>query len=844
MTQHRKWIGIREFGERDGGGDIGPGETNAWTMSVITTDRVRHLSCHPSVQVKGTTIMKNQNIRSFVWKSTAALALAASLGPATAQGTKFTYQGILSAGGTPANGIYDFKFQVFNDAVTPPGAAQSALIDMTGVGVTNGLFTVVLDPDNPNPLMAPVPDFVFPGDRRWLEISVSTNGANLYAILAPRQELTATPYAITAGRVTGSVADSQLSANIARLNGSATFTGTETFSPAAGPPFAVGNNSKVNNLNADLLDGLDSTAFASFLHNHYGQNWPGAATVGLTLQTSQSGSGVAALKGVQGSGVAGNTTAAGVRGQSDIGYGVVGQVGVLGAAGVYGEGYSVGASGSANSISGAASGVLGTAVSTAGTGVVGVASSASGVTAGVKGIANSPDGVAGLFLNPAVTLNSGSAVRGLASTASFTDLHPGGAFLASGGEFAGTNGVIGAAITNSATNGLSGYGVIGLAPGTNDARGVFGWAPWKGTFPSSNGGPTYGVYGRSDGNGLAYGVYGLATGTNSGTSVGVQGTNASYGYGVAGYSQGTGVYGRGSTGVYGDAGSGNYGVYGSAAYAGVYGTGTTYGLEGIGGMYGVYGSGTSYGLYGSTGNSSANTAGVYGRYTGTDLNSPGTGVEGYSSHGYGIRGVGGNIGVYAQNLSSGTGVYLATQGLAGDFDGDVQVHGNLCTTSGSVGSCSDRRYKDEIQTLHSALATVMKLRGVSFRWRTREFPSQRFNEGAQIGFIAQEVEQVLPQLVLSNREGYLSVDYSHITPVLVEALKEQQQQIETQQASIISLEKRLALQAQRIAEMTAGPQPVSAPWEKRLAALERAVARMDGKPCLVLAVNDEPKGNK
>jgi len=85
-----------------------------------------------------------------------------------------------------------------------------------------------------------------------------------HVLLAPRTELTPTPYALyaqTAGSLAGAVADSQLSANIPRLNANPNFTGRANFSPASGAPFAVGNTVKVNNLNADLLDGLDPTAF-------------------------------------------------------------------------------------------------------------------------------------------------------------------------------------------------------------------------------------------------------------------------------------------------------------------------------------------------------------------------------------------------------------------------------------------------------------------------------------------------------------------------------------------------------------------------------------------------------
>ena len=59
----------------------------------------------------------------------------------------------------------------------------------------------------------------------------------------------------------GTLADARLSANVPLLNVSQTFTGTNAFNPPAGPPFTVASNKRVPNLNADLLDGLDSTEF-------------------------------------------------------------------------------------------------------------------------------------------------------------------------------------------------------------------------------------------------------------------------------------------------------------------------------------------------------------------------------------------------------------------------------------------------------------------------------------------------------------------------------------------------------------------------------------------------------
>ncbi|RME12849.1 MAG: hypothetical protein D6816_00510, partial [Bacteroidetes bacterium] len=99
-------------------------------------------------------------------------------------GTSFTYQGRLTDGGSPANGTYDFQFDLY-DAATggSPVGSTSTQSDIT---VTDGLFTVTLDFGS-----------VFDGTALWLKISVrpgSSTGA--YTALTPRQALTAAPYAL------------------------------------------------------------------------------------------------------------------------------------------------------------------------------------------------------------------------------------------------------------------------------------------------------------------------------------------------------------------------------------------------------------------------------------------------------------------------------------------------------------------------------------------------------------------------------------------------------------------------------------------------------------------------
>src|SRR5437870_1199663 len=93
------------------------------------------------------------------------LLLVLGMRQGRAQGTAFTYQGRLSDSGQPANGSYDLTFSLFG---TSSGGSQvGATLTNSALGVSNGLFTVLLD----------FGAGIFSGADRWLEIGVRTNGA-------------------------------------------------------------------------------------------------------------------------------------------------------------------------------------------------------------------------------------------------------------------------------------------------------------------------------------------------------------------------------------------------------------------------------------------------------------------------------------------------------------------------------------------------------------------------------------------------------------------------------------------------------------------------------------------
>jgi hypothetical protein len=116
----------------------------------------------------------------------------------------------------------------------------------------------------------------------------------------------------------------------------------------------------------------------------------------------------------------------------------------------------------------------------------------------------------------------------------------------------------------------------------------------------------------------------------------------------------------------------------------------------------------------------------------------------------------------------------------------LYVNGTAYAING-VGGLSDARHKDRVAPLaDGALAVIGKLRPVSFEWKE---PKDDGMKGQQIGFLAQEVQDVLPATVLvqSDSERTLGLKYFEFIPVLVKALQEQQAQIEQLRAEIAAV---------------------------------------------------------
>ena len=108
----------------------------------------------------------------------------------------------------------------------------------------------------------------------------------------------------------------------------------------------------------------------------------------------------------------------------------------------------------------------------------------------------------------------------------------------------------------------------------------------------------------------------------------------------------------------------------------------------------------------------------------------------------------------------------------------LEVLGNV-SISGELTTDSDIRYKRNICPLHSALEILIKLDPVLYNYNTDKFPERHFPDREKMGLLAQDVEKVLPNIISTDNEGFKSVNYSELIPLIIQAIKEQQREIET-----------------------------------------------------------------
>ena len=304
------------------------------------------------------------------------------------------------------------------------------------------------------------------------------------------------------------------------------------------------------------------------------------------------------------------------------------------------------------------------------------------------------------------------------------------------------NGNVGIGITNPDEK-LTVDGTIKSTTSAADGRGVYGYVTNSGDYTNYGGYFTAaGTFGR--------GVYGYAS--NSG------GTNYG-GYFSAAGGTGRGVYGKAS-------GSSGIGMWGEATNSGD--------VTNYGGWFeaaGTYGRG----VYGKSSGSWGR--GVFGYATG----SYGGGVEGYATGTYspGVYGVSSGsdgVGVYGQGYGSNS---IGVQGNGEQYDFYASGNGD------NYGSASSIRWKSDVRAIDDPLGKILRLRGVYFNW------DEEHGGGHDVGMIAEEVGEVLPEIVMYEENGVdaIGMDYSKVTPLLVEAVKELKGENEMLKERVEALEK-------------------------------------------------------
>ena len=138
------------------------------------------------------------------------------------------------------------------------------------------------------------------------------------------------------------------------------------------------------------------------------------------------------------------------------------------------------------------------------------------------------------------------------------------------------------------------------------------------------------------------------------------------------------------------------------------------------------------------------------------------------------------------------GIGNTNPGYALDVTGDINARGVV--RANGTALTSDARYKTNVATLNKALENVLDLRGVSYDWDRAKWPAKNFSDTRQIGFIAQEIEKIFPELVLTDKEGYKSVNYVGVVPVAIEAIKALNARVDAQKREIDELKARVKRQ--------------------------------------------------
>ena len=157
----------------------------------------------------------------------------------------------------------------------------------------------------------------------------------------------------------------------------------------------------------------------------------------------------------------------------------------------------------------------------------------------------------------------------------------------------------------------------------------------------------------------------------------------------------------------------------------------------------------------------------------------------------------------SNNSPAGTRPIFAVKNLTNSVfevlpNGTVNAQGSV--TGNTFLISSDQRFKEGVQTIENSLDLIRKMRGTTYGFKkTAEFAERNFPQDRQYGFIAQEMEKVLPEVVKKQRDGFSAVNYTAVVPVPVEAVK----QLDAKQTETAQLRQQVADLSTQLVELRA-----------------------------------------
>ncbi len=653
------------------------------------------------------------------------LVCGACIATAFGQTTSFTYQGKLTDSSVAANGTYQMQFGLYDGTNLQIGST----ITNASVQVVNGIFTVTLD----------FGAGAFPGASRFLQIAVFSTATNQYVPLTPKQAMTSAPYSVRS--LNASTADT--ATNSQQLGGIAANQYVQTSDPRMSDdrdPLAGSSNYIQNGTTAQpssnfYISGNGNANSFNALSKYYIGGNQILAAPGTNNVVAGFGAGFFNTTGV------GNA----FFGQ-DAGYRNV--------------------SGANNAYFGASAGLNSTASnnsffgSNAGTqNSTGAANTFAGYNSGAANLSGSFNSFFGSNAGAANTTAINNSFFGQGAGFKNTLGHD-NTFVGNG---AGLNNI--AANGNTFVGSLAGQATSG---GSNNTflginAGVANVGSNNNTFLGANSantnltgsGNTY-IGANTDGsflatNATAIGQNAFAGQSNSLILGGINGLNGS----VSDTNVGIGT----------STPQTQLNITGHSAHSTV----STYPLLIESDSFNV-----GLQLHSSYDPIGGHTWSIEGNGTGSSIGQLSFTDSAFSSHPMQLTSAGpGNSSLFVDGT-------IALKLLTG---GQQSVCFNNPGTAGILSTCSSSlRYKKDIQPFAHGLNLLNKLQPITFRWKS--------NDAADLGFGAEDVAKVEPLLVTHNAKGEVEgVKYDRISAVLVNAVKEQQLQIDAQQKQIDELKK-------------------------------------------------------